>query len=251
LTNRSVNSINVCNDDCTFDIKTFLDNVTQKIEVFSNVLHLHGFYKEPSKIILTQSNYDDWYNKGSPTEVQKLTEDIIFRMRKKGEEPIIEEKLTQLLTRVKEMFDSGTLNSRHKKLIWLIFARHRILFIGFSADDNYFINLLDIVKDDFTLPSKPIHYILVKYTPDKPEHEYDEKEKICERLVNKGIWPIFYPVINNEYEAGLEKFVREIESLKKIEHGINNQPPVIKNLKEPRTHERKISDITRDMLRLK
>jgi len=249
LVNQFTSSINVCNKNYKFEIKTFFDNVSEKKEVFSNVLHIHGLYKEPTEIILTQSSYNEWYHKGSLEEIQKLTNEITDRIRE-TRAPVIEGKLAELLSRIRYMFDPGTLNSDHKKLIWLIFARYRILFVGFSADDSFFMNLLEIVKDDFVLPSKPIHYIFAKYNPAEPKIEQEEKEKICERLVKKGLWPIFYPVIGNNYEAGLEKIVRELESLK-TEGRIKKQSHREKRQQGRPVAGKTISEITDEMMRLR
>jgi ribosomal protein S13 len=250
LTNRPSNSVNVCGDYSSIEIKKFLDNVSEKKDVFYNILHLHGIYREYGKIILTQASYDDWYNRGSLTNIEKLTNEIIERIISQND-PVTERKITELMSQIKFMFDSKTLNSQHKKLIWLIFARHQILFIGFSADDTYFMNLLEVVKDDFTLPSKPVHFVLTKFSPNEPDIENCEKELICEKLIKKGLWPIFYPVENNEYEKGLEEFVREIEALKQRickDKNVSLQDNKQKISPDP---ARSIKDITRDMLRRK
>jgi hypothetical protein len=220
LTTVPSSPINACNEDCQIEVKKFLDNLSERKDVFNNILHLHGIYTEPNKIILTQASYNSWYNRGSLTDLQNLLDQIMEEIRSFSD-PGIEGKFAQMMAQIRIMFDSGTLNSRHKKLIWLIFARYQIFFIGFSAEDTYFMNLLDVVKDDFTLPSKPIHFVLVRFTPNTTELENDEKDSICDKLIKKGVWPIFYPVENNEYEKGLEKFVREIEGLKQriIESG--------------------------------
>jgi len=262
LEEQSVNSINVCNEDCSIQVKNFLNNLTEKKATFQNVLHIHGVYSNPKSIILTQSSYDKFYNNGSIDEFQRLTQEITEKIREKRD-PDLDGLLSKLLAHIRLMFDSKSLNSRHKKLIWLIFARYRILFVGFSADDSYFMSLLDVVKDDFTLPSKPLHYLLVKYTPAKldegndiqseEEREKLDKEKICEQLVKKGVWPIFYPVTDNDYQAGLERVTGEIESLKNLVK--KPDCPQIPTLMKPKsTHEimdRKISDVTNELLERK
>jgi hypothetical protein len=250
LSQQLVNPINVCNKESKIEVKKFLDNITEKKEIFSNILHLHGIFKEPNNIILTQSSYDDWYHKGSLAEIQSLTEQITTSIEKYND-PTTTLKVSELFTRIRIMFGSGTLNSDHKKLIWLIFARYRILFLGFSANDSYFMNLLDIVKDDLVLPRTPVHYIFEKYNPTKSENEKEEKERSCERLIKKGLWPVFYPVIDNNYERGLESIVRELESLKTEKQDGIIHPCSPPHQKTPVLSRRSITEITDEMMELR
>lgn len=210
-----VNTIDFCDTDRESKIRKFLDNVSEKKDEFGSVLHLHGTYEKPSNIILTQGSYEKWYENGSIT---KLLESISALKEILNKEPTIDayEKITGIERRIQIIYQGNVLQSLHKKIIWSLFARYRIFFIGFSADDTFFMNLLNVVIEDFTLPRrKPSHFVLVSCDPTGDDDEKRKKDDICKKMFERGVLPIFYPVKDSDYEKGLSEFILEISSRKK------------------------------------
>lgn len=247
---RRILSIDFCGTDRESKVKTFLDNISEKKDGYFNILHLHGVCDSPSNIILTQSDYEEWYEKGSITKllesVKEITKDL-------NDESTLEiyGKMIVLEKRIESIYqNNNVLQSLHKKIIWSLFARYRIFFIGFSTDDTFFMNLLNVVIDDFTLPTKPGHYLLISYTPTGDERENVEKERICEKLIKRGVCPIFYPVENYDYERGLKEVIFEIECIKNrikedrtVTHTVKRKPKM--------SLDRSINDISSYTLGLK
>lgn len=209
----SVISIDFCSTDRESKVKKFLDYVSEKKNEYCYILHLHGVHDTPSNIILTQNSYEKWYENGPITELFELVKILRDDLYNKQ---IYDSygKISELEMRIVSLFNSNVLQTLHKKIIWSLFARYKILFIGFSTDDPFFMNLLKVVIDDFTLPSKPEHYILTNYSPTGDDDENKGKDEICKKMINRGVFPIFYPVVDMDYEKGLRDFIYEIDDLK-------------------------------------
>ena len=247
--------INFCGSDREILIRNFLNNATKKENNFRYVLHLHGVYNAPSSIILTQSSYEKWYLNGSVTVLIRLVDTLEKELKNN---PPLFGKVSEMKRRIQMMYSDNTLQSLHKKVIWTLFARYHLFFMGFSTDDTFFMNLLNVVINDFMLPKPPEHFVLASY--DSIESEADEqkneeinrkKEEICDKMLNRGIMPIFYPAKNHNYEQGLQEFILEIESLKTQVQSDKKEQSPLKKRKTSLHHDKTIDDITSFTMGLK
>lgn len=145
------------------------------------ILHLHGYHKNPENLILTWNDY----------------------RKKYGELDLNNDTITKKASR--------PLDTLHRKVIWSLLTIHSLLFVGFSLEDDFFMDMLEIVQYDFELHSKPIHYAIMSYSSDSDISETREK------LKHKGVTPIFYQKVKNidgsDNHIGLQDLVFEIENM--------------------------------------
>jgi SIR2-like domain len=142
------------------------------------VLHLHGYYKNPKHLILTEDDYLSNY--GQSTE---QTEDGL-RL-------------------------NSNLNTLHRKVLWALCLSHPLVFIGFSLSDGFFLQILQILKQDLHLGDALVHFAIVPYSTDM------QNDQIVERLRLLNTMPIFYyvpPVKENEEQdhSGLKRLVYQL-----------------------------------------
>lgn len=132
------------------------------------VLHLHGYYKNPKQIIMTESDYLVKYGEKALDEYGKP-------------KPI-----------------RGILDTLHRKVIWSLLSIYPLLFVGFSMKDEFFMQMLRVVQTDFMSGSDPLHFaILPCKIPSEKEEVSQEKEKISKTLKRSGVLPIFYYIPHN------------------------------------------------------
>ncbi len=122
------------------------------------VLHLHGWHENPTNIILTRDDYQIRYGERRPAT---------------SSEPV-----------------PRILDTIHRKVIWSLMAMHSVVFVGFSMDDDFFMDMVDIVQQDFRLGSDPVHFAIIGYTTD------EEKGKMAHHLRRRGIAPVFYQMLD-------------------------------------------------------
>ena len=178
--------IDLCLGDKTYRVSDFLRSLSSNNN-YNQVLHLHGCWDNPEKIILTEKDYLDAYG--------ELRKDEL-----------------------------GILDKIHRKVLWALLSMHSFLFVGFSMEDPFFMRMLTIVQQDFALEAEPIHYAIMPVTEEieetrvhlKREELNEEIIKVREHLKRKGIEPLFYkvPRVKTTMEApdhrGLEKLVYEL-----------------------------------------
>lgn len=160
--------IDLCSLEQKYIVSKFLRSIARN-QTMNLILHLHGCFRNPKKIVLTQKDYLDVYG-----------------------EIIDEEKLKY----------GQALNTFHRKVIWSLLATHQVVFIGFSMSDEFFIKMLEIVKEDFELDTEPIHFAIIS---DK------DKERTSKILRSKGVFPLFYP--HSEDHQGLQDLIFKVEHL--------------------------------------
>ena len=142
------------------------------------VLHIHGYCRNPKQIILTRKDYLNNYGELAFDESGKLLRRI--------------------------------LDTLHRKVIWSLLTMHSLVFVGFSMEDEFFMQMLRVVQADFELGSDPVHFAILPYT------SYEDMERAIRILERKGIMPVFYHVSECEdsnYKAdhtGLKKLIFEL-----------------------------------------
>ena len=115
-------SIDLCEDRTyrIFDFLRFLSSNT----AHCFVLHLHGIYDKPKKLILNKTDYLKAYGKKDKSII---------------------------------------LDTLHRKVIWALLAMHSLVFVGFSMTDPFFLSMLEIVQKDFALDDDPVHFAIMGY----------------------------------------------------------------------------------------
>lgn len=165
--------IDLCSSEEKYTVLKFLRSIprTQKTnsQKTNLILHLHGCFKNPKKIVLTQKDYLRAY--GEIKDEEKL---------KYGQ----------------------ALNTFHRKVIWSLLATHTVVFIGFSMSDEFFMKVLEMVKEDFEIDTQPMHFAIIS---DK------DKERTSEILRSKGVFPLFYP--HSEDHQSLQDLIFKVEHL--------------------------------------
>jgi hypothetical protein len=140
-----------------------------------SVLHLHGEYSRTEEIILTRDDYEQAYGKPSTCR------------------------------------HCGTMASNwtlHRKLAWALLATRRLVFLGFSLNDPYVVQLLESVASDLWRHNEPIHFAL---TPiERPivsqEDAINQEERFREKY---GVQLVFYDKQDSNH-SGLEQLIRHL-----------------------------------------
>ena len=155
----------------------FLRSISSKND-HSSVLHLHGCYNNSEEIVLTRRDYLKRYG-----EIQSKGSNDGF---------------------------VGILDTNHKKVIWSLLTMKTLVFVGFSMTDPFFMDIIDIVQNDFQLDNDIIHLAIMPYESSL------EREKTYLSLKKKGILPVFYyvPKLDGSNKtsnhSGLEKLIFEL-----------------------------------------
>jgi hypothetical protein len=142
------------------------------------VLHLHGYYKNPGRLILTEDDYLRMYGKAPKYKKDGLTLNV-------------------------------NLDTLHRKVLWALCISHPLVFVGFSLDDGFFRHILQILRQDLRLGDDLEHFAIMPYTTEV------EMDQIVEKLRLLNTMPIFYyvpPVVAGEEQdhSGLKRLINEL-----------------------------------------
>ncbi len=128
----------------------------------SAVLHVHGFWKKPEKLVLSAGDYVTRY--GISRTAANTGEAIAPPTR-----PL------------------GTL---HRKVVWSLLTMYPVVFVGFGLEDPAFLLMLGFVHEDFELAANPpAHFALLGSLNE------DERERDARRLRPFSVMPVFYTVV--------------------------------------------------------
>jgi len=172
------NSIDLClHKPYKFRVFEFLRELSQNNDHLG-ILHIHSWYENPDRMILTRKDYQRAYGE----------------LSSEGDE---------------EREQKRPLDTIHRKVIWSLLTMHPILFVGFSMDDKFFTKMLEIVQADFDLGHDPAHYAIIGY------HSETERDMMFDKLKSKGITTIFYQIVNrgtssDQNHDGLIRLVFEL-----------------------------------------
>lgn len=148
--------INMCCDGVNRDkILDYLRNLADGYQP-SEILHLHGVYNEPKKLILSTDEYESFYNGGVS----------------QSEKPSSQ--------RNKDTF--------HRRMIWALLATRPLVFVGFSLGDPFFNKVINVWHRDFQIGRKPPHIAFVGVSSN------DERRQKYDHFTEKGVSPFFYEV---------------------------------------------------------
>lgn len=156
---RVCDSIDLCEKDKSYRVSDYLRSLAI-ITDYQSALHLHGYYKNPESMILTEDDYLIQYG-------------YVDSNGKKTQVP---------------------LDTLHRKVIWSLFATHSVVFIGFSMRDPFFMELLEVVRNDLNLDGDILHFAIL------PENE---KERAPLLSQNYCVQPIYYSISTNGMSGGV------------------------------------------------
>ena len=179
------NPIDLCLLDKPYRVFDFIRKLSPSND-HCHILHIHGFYDNSEYIILTASDYRKAY----------------------GEQ--INGEINASRNRVLDTF--------HRKVIWSLLVTHPIVFVGFSMDDEFFMKMLGIVREDFGLDNEHVYYSMMGYEND------EDRERSARILKHKGVLPIFYyapklPSLQKVDHSGLERLIFELASIVGVQIG--------------------------------
>lgn len=152
-------SVDLCEKDKSYRVSDYLRALTITRDCQS-VLHLHGYYKNPDNIILTEDNYLSQYG-------------YVDSDGKKS--PVPRDTL-------------------HRKVIWSLLAMHSVVFIGFSMSDPFFMELLEVVRNDLNLDGDILHFAILS------ENEKGRAPLLSQKYC---IQPVYYSVSANGMSGGV------------------------------------------------
>ena len=182
-------TVNLCMDP-EHRVWKFIQDLNSNRDIFS-VLHLHGHWKHPEKIILTEEDYKEYYE----IVIGSTTSD-------------------------------NALKTLHQKVLWNLLTNHPVVFVGFGLRDPAFDRMLSCVREDFDLPpSLQPHFALLP-SVDKYDQEQEQNECV-ERLRYFGVLPVFYQATqNNDGSENHDALPALIEELAADLDTPNVRPPL-------------------------
>lgn len=152
----SCQPVNLCDPERNYLVLDFFRELGQ--EPCPYVLHLHGCFDRPEKIVLSRSDYMHFYDKmpiGTSMEEQKR-----WTPR----------------------------DSLHRRTIWALLATRNVVFAGFSLKDDFFVDVMNVWRTDFGLRRERPHFALIGVRSD------DDLVTTMEKLQSMQVEPIFYEI---------------------------------------------------------
>lgn len=159
------------------------------------VVHLHGIFNIPDSIVLGGKEYSSKY--GFELGANNTT---LFEQLQDGQ--LSRERLNALLVKF------GYEWPLRRKLLWSLLATRRIVFLGFSMNDPYFIKMLDFVKDDLSTYHAETHFLLLRVTPLSLKRSIGHAAHLKREY---GIQTVFFEDEEGKYD-GLGQFIAELEN---------------------------------------
>ena len=143
------------------------------------IAHLHGIYRYRESIILTVNDYIKNYGR---------------RVEKKREDK-------------EDAEENGNRWTFHRKLLWAVLATRRVVFVGFSMEDPYFKEMLDIVSADLWGWDKSIHFAVMGISTEDTENSKDKAKWLKSKY---GVDTVFYEVLENEIPEEKHKLLKSL-----------------------------------------
>lgn len=173
-------------------VHEFLMAMNNDKRMTRRIAHLHGTFNPADSIILSIEDYKDAYGLDPTGEEDEKKNESKLRFR----------------------------------LLWAVLATRRVVFIGFSMDDPYFIKILKTVSEDLWTWNKSTHFAIMSISSTDAEDAEDSKNK-SEILNNEyGVSTVFYEDPDGSHR-GLDHIIAEIteEYIAKIQSPIVPQDP--------------------------
>jgi hypothetical protein len=158
----------------------------------SSVLHLHGYFRNPRRLVITTRDY---YWRYGPYYQVGTDGTRTARWR----------------------------SSPHTRVLWTLFVMYPILFVGFSLRDPALRHILEVVDQDFERGGALDHYAIVGASNEI------EEAATRDELARYGVEPIFYRV-NPPPAPGYPADHSALEALVEDLCGITEPPPMRRGL---------------------
>jgi hypothetical protein len=152
----SCQPVNLCDPERNYLVLDFFRELGQ--EPCPYVLHLHGCFDRPANIVLARSDYMHFYNK------------------------------MPIGTSIKEQIRWTPRDSLHRRTIWALLATRRVVFVGFSLKDDFFVDVMNVWRTDFSLRRERPHFALIGV------HSDADLVTTLEKLHSMQVKPIFYEI---------------------------------------------------------
>jgi hypothetical protein len=171
----------------TYDVFDFL-RLAARQPTAEFVLHVHGVYNKPDRIVLTASDYHKRYG-----DFEAVGSDHL---------PV-----------------NRALENIPRKVIWALLVTYSTLFVGFSLDDPALRHILDVTSADFQRGQYLDHFAIVGAESD------DEERKLTDAWRAHGITPIFYRVVSSpglgSDHSNLKTLVAGLADQLHLDHGLD------------------------------
>ena len=190
----------VLEDDSTRSVSDFLASLNRDSGVPRRIAHLHGRFDRPKSIILTASDYGDKYHSRFSVAQRETIRDVL-RNGAVGAQAVSVEGLI-------EQLESGIPPwSLHRKLLWSILATRRVVFIGFSLNDPYLGQMLELVTNDLWRWQEDHHFAIMAL----PDTGAAATKSDAERFQSKySVGVVFYENREAQRHEGLNTLIEEI-----------------------------------------
>ncbi len=107
----------------------------------------------------------------------------------------------------------------HRKLLWAVLATRRVVFFGFSMNDPYLSEMLEIVSEDLWRWDKSIHFAITSISPDSAKDSIKEATKFKKEY---GVGTVFYEDLDGSHQ-NLDNIVAEIAKA----CGVETSSPIV------------------------
>ena len=159
------------------DVSDFFLSLNNSLSMEKKIAHIHGVYDDPSNIILSLEDYLINYGYDA-NGVPKIAPTL------------------------------------HYKFLWSLLATRRVIFIGFSMNDDYINLMLKIVCKDLWRWNSKSHFLITDINNENKTSQYQNAQRFSEEF---AITTIFYENDNGTHK-GLEDYIDEIiDSVKIVE----------------------------------
>ncbi|RKF31925.1 hypothetical protein BCY89_17400 [Sphingobacterium siyangense] len=176
-------------------INRFLLSLNNKNSSPKKVAHLHGKYDVKGSIVLSESEYSRKYG----FSIIQQDESLYSKIKDGG---IEKEEFEALFRSYGYDWPIG------RKLIWSLLATRRLVFIGFSMSDPYFLKMFEQVRDDIAAYDSETHFLILRITK---SNSHSTKEYALNLQRNYGIQTVFYEEEDGKY-TGLADFIIALEN---------------------------------------
>ncbi len=170
----SCQPVNLCDPERSYLVLDFFRELGQ--EPCPYVLHLHGCFDRPAKIVLARSDYMHFYNK------------------------------MPIATSIEEQKRWTPRDSLHRRTIWALLATRRVVFVGFSLRDDFFVDVMNVWRTDFSLRRERPHFAIIGVRSDA------DLMRTSEKLHSMQVKPIFYeiPCERPHDHSGLQTVIADL-----------------------------------------
>lgn len=167
-------AINLCDTNSSYLVLEFFRKLGA--EPCPHVLHLHGCYDRPDRVVLALSDYQFFYDK------------------------------VPLDTPLKKRRGISPQDTLHRRTIWALLATRNLVFVGFSLHDDFFVDVMNVWREDLDLRMERPHFALMGVRSE------DDLLKAMEKLHRMQVKPIFYEIPSGEPcdHSGLEALVADL-----------------------------------------